>query len=262
MNEARLFVVLVSGYLVCQLLVSWQWQLAYFRGSRPIERPPFLLSLWALPSLTERQFKAAGVAIVGGCAIGIAGWRGGFALAAAACLAYFGQIRLLDTIQRKVNLIPQVLLLFAAEPGSVASWGAPADSWLLGTTKMLIVLVYVSAGVTKLRRAGLRWADGRAVQAYLLGADLRYDVPRARSLAAHLSLCAALSAFVLAFELVGWLWLLVPRGDYVFACLGLGLHAATFAFMRVNYLKYFGPMYLVFAAHPLAAVIGHLAAQP
>ena len=262
MNAVRLFAGLFSGYLAGQTIMSWRWQLNYFRISRPIEDPGRLLAVWTLPRLTEGQFSAARVALVAGCALGAAGTRVGFALAATACLAYFSQIRLLDSVQRKANLLPQVFALLALAPASVAAWNTGGDEWPLVAIEVLLALVYVNAGVAKLRRAGLRWADGRALQAYLLAADLRYDVPRARALAAHLPLCTVLSGCVLAFELLGWLLLLAPGGGYLFAILGLSMHTGTLVFMRVNYLKYHGAVYLVFAAHPLATVGRSLAGMP
>jgi hypothetical protein len=257
-SDVRLFSVLFSGYLACQMLASWRWQLGYFRLSRTIESPGRLLGLATIPRLTEGQFIAAGVALVAGCILGIAGLRGGFALAVVGCLAYFSQIRLLDSVQRKVNLLPQILLLLAVAPPSVRGSPTPADVFLLATAQALLAVVYVSAGLMKLRSAGLSWADGRSLQAYLLAADLRYDVPRARALAARLPLCAALSTLVLGFELFGWLLLFSTRGQLTFAILGLSMHAGMLAFMRVNYLKYLGPVYLVFAVHPLGEIVERL----
>jgi hypothetical protein len=254
-NDVRLFAVLLTGYLAGQMLISWRWQLGYFRVSRTIEDPGRLLALVLLPTLTEWQFSIAGAAIIIGCVLGAAGLRTGFALAAVGCLAYFSQIRLLDTVQRKVNLLPQLLVLLAITPASVGVRPAPADGWLMLTTKVLLALVYVSAGLMKLQTSGLRWADGRALQTFLLAADLRYDVPRARALATRRQVCAALSTAVLAFELLGWLLLFSRRGEFAFAAVGLALHAGMFVFLRVNYLKYLGPAYLVFAAPPLAGII-------
>ncbi len=55
-------------------------------------------------------------------------------------------------------------------------------------------------GYSKLREGGLAWADGYTLQYHLLDVGS----PAGRRLAAHLGLCAALSALVLLFELGFW----------------------------------------------------------
>jgi hypothetical protein len=255
MNEVRIFAAAAGAYLAVVTLASWRWQRDFFRVSRLIERPGALYGIVPLPVLGEQAFLVCGALIVAGCATGALGYRFGFAAAYIGAVGYFSQIRLLDTIQRKVNLIPPMLLLLAAAPATAAPWNADADRWVLAGMQTLIALTFVGAGLAKLRRAGIGWAEGSSLQAFLLEADLRYDVPRARRLASSHALCRGLSIAVLLFELVGWTLLFLPAGAYVFAALAIAFHTGTWLFMRVNFLKYQAAAYLVFAASPLAQLL-------
>ena len=252
MNEVRIFAAAAGAYLAIATLASWRWQRDFFRVSRLIERPGALYGIVPLPVLGERAFLVSGALIVAGGAAGALGYRLGFVAAYIGAIGYFSQIRLLDTIQRKVNLIPPMLLLLAAAPATAAPWTAVDDRWVLAGMQALIALSFVGAGLAKLRRAGAGWAEGSSLQAFLLEADLRYDVPRARRLASSHALCRALSIGVLVFELLGWTLLFFPAGASVFAATAIVFHAGTWLFMRVNFLKYQAAAYLVFVASPLA----------
>jgi hypothetical protein len=255
MNDVRLFGLLFAGYLALQIAVAWRSQLAFFRLTRAIYGPSAFLNRWPLPRVGTTGFIAAGLVLLAGCVAGAFGARAGFVAAALASLTYFGQIPLMDTVQRKVMLIPQILLVLALTPASGGPWSDPPDPRPLAIVLAMLALVYVAAGVAKLWRGGWRWADGHALQAYLIRADLMYDVPLARALATRLPTCAMLSVCVLAFELGGWLLLLSPRTRWCFAACGLAIHAGTLVLMRINYLKYHGAAYLVFAAPPLAGIL-------
>jgi hypothetical protein len=72
--------------------------------------------------------------------------------------------------------------------------------WPLDLLFIVLAAYYALAGLSKLRDAGLAWADGYTLQYHLLD----FGSPAGQRLAAHLGLCAALSALVLVFELGFW----------------------------------------------------------
>jgi hypothetical protein len=72
--------------------------------------------------------------------------------------------------------------------------------WPIDLLFIVLAAYYALAGISKLRDAGLAWADGYTLQYHLLD----FGSPAGQRLAAHLGPCAALSALVLVFELGFW----------------------------------------------------------
>jgi hypothetical protein len=72
--------------------------------------------------------------------------------------------------------------------------------WPIDLLFIVLAAYYALAGISKLRDAGLAWADGYTLQYHLLD----FGSPAGQRLAEHLGLCAALSALVLVFELGFW----------------------------------------------------------
>lgn len=257
MNPVRLFTTLFCAYTAAQVARSFADQFRYFRILPRGEKTARLLGRWRVPRLTPGAFLLTGGVLIGGLALGAMGFaaRFGLMLALGAYFLYFGQIFSLGYVQRKTHLIPLVLAILLLAPGTTADWRAVVSSWPLVLVQVLLVQVYLASGLAKLRRSGWRWADGRSLQAYLLHSYLTYDVRPARALARNGRLCRLLSTGVLAFELFGAILLLLPGMTWLYAAAGLGFHLGTLIFMRINYLKYHGAVYLVFAVEPCSALL-------
>lgn len=252
-NGVRLFLLLYVAALLAQFAWCFGDQARYLRTRDARLRPLPLLAIIPMPRLGETPFRWLGaglmVCLVAACFSPLP--QPFLALAIAGYFLYFAQIPDLAYIRRKTNLIPLILLVFLLSPGIDAPLSQATPAWPLFLVKLMVVLVYLASGVSKLRYSGLRWADGISLRAYLLEHFLWGDMPAARWLAARPRACCLLSILTLWFELSFWLVLAFPLLTPLYVITGLGFHLGTHLAMRINYLRYFGPAYLVFAIEPL-----------
>jgi len=223
------------------MLVHFRDQLEFFRTEpwRVYGPPPRFLGIVPLRPVTERVFIGAGIFFTAAlvAAASNVGRKPALTLALICFPIYFLPILPLAYIQRKVNLIPLVLAISLF-----------AQDRVLAAAKLLLALVYLSAGLEKLRAAGLRWIDGESLQSYLVEHYLYSGRPQALFIAERGFLCRALSTLVLAWELSFWLVLVFPALTWVYVVGGLLFHAGTSVAMRIHYWVYFCPVYFVFFA--------------
>ena len=112
--------------------------------------------------------------------------------------------------------------------------------------KIAIAQIYFSSGIQKLKHSGLDWCNGKSLQAYLIENYLWSDRKAGYLLASKSGLCAVLSSLTLFFELSFWAIIFFPQLTFVYVTMALLFHIGTYLTMRINYLKYLGPVYLVF----------------
>ncbi len=260
MNAVRLFATLFCGCVALQVACHFSDQHRYVRLLPPGEETAWLLGRWRVPRLSPRTFLLCGALLMGGLGLAAASWnpwvtRLSLVGALATYFLYFGQIASLGYVQRKTHLLPLVLSVLLLAPGTTGDWHAPAPVWPLILVQALLAQVYMVSGLTKLRRAGWSWADGRSLQSFLLASSLTYDTQAAWDLGRRAGVCRAVSAAILTFELAGFVLLLLPGLSWLFAAAGLAFHLGALRLMRIDYLTYHGPVFLVFAAEPLAAVL-------
>jgi hypothetical protein len=115
-----------------------------------------------------------------------------------------------------------------AAPVNPPSRLSPFAGWPLDLLFVELAAYYCLSGLSKLRDGGLAWADGYALQYYLL--LMRTD--GGVWLASHLWLCMALSVLVLAFELGAPLGI-VRRWRPLVLGGGLLFHLSTWYFMDI-----------------------------
>jgi hypothetical protein len=246
-DPARLFSSLYCGVIGFETLIHYSELLRFFRTmpARVYGPPPLLLSAIPLPFENERLFIASGCVFMLALAMAAAGIDLPVTISVALlCYPfYFRPILPHGHIQRKTNLIPMVLIALIV---------SPAHAIVLA--KLCLALVYLSAGFEKLRAAGLRWADGHTLQAYLLEHYIYTERPQALWLAQQPRLCRWLSTAVLTWELSFWLILIFPPLEWVYIPVGLGFHAGTSIGMRIHYWVYFCPAYLAFFAPSLCRI--------
>lgn len=249
-NVTRIFLIFFCVVLMAQLLLAFGQQLRYFKTEpwKIYGAPPRLLGRFALPSLTARRFALLGIVLVVslmGAALNFAP-RISLFVALLCYFLYFNPILSLAYVQRKTNLAPIVLLVLMFAPAINAPLQAASPFWPLFLIKLTVALMYFSAGLQKLRRGGLKWCNGRSLQAYLFEHYLWADTQRALTLARRPRVCMALSSMLLLFELTFWVVLLLPQLTVVFLAAGIAFHIGTALTMRINYLKYLSPVYMVF----------------
>lgn len=209
-----------------------------------------LLGRGRLPRLRWEIFLAVGTGLVASLAIVATGWANpAAALLAAAGLAliYFPQVVELPDVRRKPNTVPLILLLAgAARLAATGPVGTIACACLF-TCKLVVAQVYLSSGLMKLKRTGLRWAEGGTLRLWFVQYHLRHGTKAALWLARRESACRLLSALVLGFELTFWLMIPFPCLAWVYLPLGLAFHAGTAILMRIHYWIYLVPAYLLFS---------------
>lgn len=260
LNQVRMFLILFCVTLAGQVLLNFRDQLAYFQTApmRVYGEPLLVLGRYKLPTPSTRQFRGAGIGLILSLLCATVGWYPQlFLLLALSCyFVYFRPILSLAYVQRKTNLIPLVLVILLFSPAVAQPLNQAAPLWPLVLIKIALVQMYLSAGLQKLRHAGWQWCDGKSLQAYLFEHYLWGDTKAAWWLAQQPRLCQILSSGALLFELTFVLVLVFPALTIAYVLAGLLFHAGTGVTMRIHYLKYLSPVYLVFATE-LAFFVWH-----
>lgn len=253
MNFSRLFVILYCSTLFVVFSCRYRDQLRYLKLIRGIQRPAKLLGRWNIPGLSPLSFGIAGIAFLLCLALAITGVAPRLALLACCILyfLYFGQIRTLSYVVRKSNLIPQLLFVMALAPGLSHPLMETGPIWPLVILKMLIIQVYASAGYSKLRNSGLHWATSSQLQSILLLQHMKFDIPLAFRVAKSDSLCSVLALLTLSHQITFPIVFLFPRLELYYVVAALLFHLGTRSLMRIDYLTYQGPAYLIFVVIPL-----------
>jgi hypothetical protein len=256
-NYVRLFASLYCGAIAAIICLRHADQFAYLKIMRPSEKPARVLRLWRVPPLTDLQFHAAGAGLVLTLTMAAVGMFPRMALCSAAAIyfLYFGQIASLSYVTRKIYLIPQILLLLTAAPGIGQSFNRPAPTWPLLAIQAVLAQMYLSSAFSKLRASGIGWVRWTQLQGILLEHDLAYDLPLSSLIARSRWICGILGFAALSFELTFWVVLAAPRMSPVYAVTGIVLHVSTLVLMRIDYLTYHAPVYLVFVVVPIARML-------
>jgi hypothetical protein len=159
---------------------------------------------------------------------------------------YFNSVQSLDYIQRKTNLLPFVFLIFVFSSAIHLKTNAQSGIWEIILIKTLLIQIYLSAGINKLKKGGLEWINGSNLQAYLLENYLWYEIPITLKIAQKKAFCSFFSILVLLFELTFIIIIFIPNLTFYFVIFGALFHFSTMILMRINYLKFLSPVYLIF----------------
>ena len=248
-NLVWMFSIMYFGGIVLQIAYSLPEQLAYLKARPPGSTGALVLGVWPLPRIEARSFLLTGLIFVALLAIGCSQSRlspVALLLALPCYFYFFGQILGMSYVARKTNMIPVTILVLLFSPGLTASFSSSTAIWPLMLLKFLLGLVYLAAGIAKLRHTGFRWANGCTMQAALTHHYMCLDVPLALRLARRPALCRFLSTVTLFWELTFWIAVFVPPLDLVYAPLGIAFHLGTQLTMRINYLRYWAVSYFAF----------------
>ena len=130
-----------------------------------------------------------------------------------------------------------------------------APLWPLLTVKAILAQMYLSSAFCKLRASGIGWVRWTQLRGILLEHDLTYDLHLSSIVARSRWICGTLGVTALVFELTFWVVLAAPRMAAAYAITGIVLHVSTLVMMRIDYLTYHSPIYLVFAVVPIARML-------
>ena len=124
----------------------------------------------------------------------------------------------------------------------VPSGEAPPASeearWPLRLVQWLLVLVYLSAGMSKLAIGGWDWINGYTLAFYMAEDGLRWGLDLGLMLAGHPHLLSVLSVFALAFELSFALAIVFPRLTWPYVLAGIGLHVGIDVLQHARFFQY------------------------
>lgn len=135
----------------------------------------------------------------------------------------------------------------------------PVIRWPLRLIQWVMVLIYLSAGISKLVHGGFDWVNGHTLAYYFVQDGVRWFDGGGPGmwLAQHVSIASVLSVGALAFELTFMLAVLFPRVAWVYVAGGTALHIGIYIVQHAPFFQFI-VLYVVFAE----AVYGAIKAAP
>jgi hypothetical protein len=257
-NGVRIFWVVYGSFILSATALRFREQLLFLTSRTLSERRPKAFGFIQVPVLSPRAFTwtwgvfcTALLATILGVFVKVA-----VALALVTYFLYFAQIIRLESIRRKTNLFPFIVLIVGVTGCLENGFQSPSPLWPLLLIKVLVGLVYFSSAYCKFSNAGLSWAKGGHFQSVLISYYLWGDRQAALVLSGQGLLCTAMLSVTLFFEATFvFVIIFVPKLVIPYALVGLFFHAGTYITMRVNYLRYFAPVYFIFLVEPLGPLI-------
>ena len=149
----------------------------------------------------------------------------------------------LDALMGRVRVAAQTSHF---EPRSTTPPESPFARWPLRTVQWLLVLVYLSAGLSKLVTGGLDWFNGYTLVYYFAADGLQWGSRLAPGLARQPEIASLLSIGAVAFELTFVLAVLVPRLAPAYLLWGIAMHGFIYAVQRAPFFQYYF-LYVAFA---------------
>lgn len=131
------------------------------------------------------------------------------------------------------------------EPRPTSPPESPFARWPLRTVQWLLVLVYLSAGLSKMMKGGLDWLNGYTLVYYFAEDGLRWGSPLGLSLARHPEIASLLSIGAVAFELTFVLAVVFRALAPVYVLWGVVMHGFIYAVQRAPFFQYY-VVYLAF----------------
>lgn len=124
----------------------------------------------------------------------------------------------------------------------------PLIRWPLRVIQWVLVLIYLSAGISKLNHGGVDWLNGHTLAFYLSEDGIQwYDgTGIGMWLTQYPSILSLLSVVTLAFELTFVIAVLFPRLAWVYVVGGTAIHTGIYIMQRAPFFQFI-PLYIVFA---------------
>lgn len=129
----------------------------------------------------------------------------------------------------------------------------PLIRWPLRLIQWVLVLIYLSAGISKLINGGLDWLNGHTLAYYISQDGIEWfgGTGPGMWLTQYPSILSLLSVGTLVFELTFVLAVLFPRLAWVYVAGGTALHTGIYIMQRAPFFQFI-LLYIVFAeaVHP------------
>ncbi len=265
-KDLNLFRVLFSVALIFQLASDFPWHVNTVSNGLDFNPIP-LFEIFGIPRISSELFTWLGALLIVSLVLA------GLGIATRVCLIsgcilyffYFGTVLSFfksphtNYVWHTNNIVVPVLFVLACAPG-VNRFGVgrllqrtskqvhlgPFPDWPRFAVILTLGLAYFGAGYVKLVTSGPLWADGYTMQHALLEKFVMDDIPIAMGLARYYWICLLIGVFTLLIELTFVVVAFIPKLTRVYVTAGLGLHLGIYAIMNINFLHYFGFVYLVF----------------
>lgn len=243
------FTAAYCGWMVVQLVVRFKHIQAYFKaigGQKELDSKPLLLGVFRPFKFSTSQFRALHVMLIVTLVLVLANIfpAACLALASVLSLLFFQQIWNLSYVHSKANFVPIILFLLSLSSEGIHP--SSESTWPLDVIKVLLVIVYFSAGISKIRICGLRWASGEPLRAYLVEHYLYSDTALAMKFARYPLLCRLASTGALCFELSAPILVFVPKLHFYFVAIGITFHFLNYFLMKIDFFSFFMAAYLCF----------------
>ena len=243
----HLFGSLYCTAIAAIVAIRFPHHVRFVRARGSARRRPRFLGLVTTPRLGPFGTGAVGAVLISSLAASVAlRSSAALAVAAVAALLYFAQLIQLPEVRRKANTIPVILGLVSLSLAARADASPRLASALLLLIEIIVVQVYLSAGLAKLRASGLAWLDGRTLRSWLVHYHLRDGNRAALAFASSEGACRLASFAIVSFELTFWIVVPFPVLTLPYLAAAFAFHLATATLMRIHYWLFFGPAYLVF----------------
>ena len=131
------------------------------------------------------------------------------------------------------------------EPITAADELSDYARWPLRVGQWLLVLAYLSAGLSKLTNGGLAWFNGYTLVYYLVQDGVRWGNETVLTLARYPALCGAISIWATLFELTFAIPVLVPRLVWPYVLTGVAMHTGIYLLQRAPFFTFIA-LYIVF----------------
>ena len=117
--------------------------------------------------------------------------------------------------------------------------------WPLRVVQWLLVLAYLSAGMSKLHDGGLAWMNGYTLAFYAAKDGIRWGMPFGIWIAQHPTVAAGLSIGAVLLELTFVVAVLVPRLAWPYVLAGTALHTGIYLAQHAPFFEHI-PLYVAF----------------
>jgi hypothetical protein len=161
---------------------------------------------------------------------------------------YFPVYAQMPRLGRKTNLYPFVILILVFVPIIPERVISGGTLWPLLFVKTLIGLVYLSSFIQKAKYAWKTWLTGSKLLNVVQYHDLLYGSNHARFFENSPRITKMVSCATLFFEATFWTCIFFGAGPWsmAYGTVAILFHFLLLLFLRINYLKFYFPILIVF----------------
>jgi uncharacterized membrane protein YphA (DoxX/SURF4 family) len=242
--------ILVAAYVVQDLLLA-RWMLRYATVSEEFYEPIHVIRLLSLPRLGPEELLALYIVLVGAALCALVGWatRPALIVAAPLYIYWYATFYSYGEVSNSRTAVAVALIVLAIAPAGRAyslnsvlarRRGKPLTAeddevagWAFQVLTVLLVYMYLFAGLTKLRITGFDWWYSGAFER---GIADEGTAPALWLAGNHLPLVWAMALGALVFELCSPILLFRGRLRQWYAGAAVLFHVGSLVLLRMDFL--------------------------